>query len=110
MAGIGRRTRHRGLAILWLSVAAIALVACGGAAPPAAPEAAAPTTAPAAPAPTTAPAAAAVTAAPVEQSAELSGEITVMNWNISAATDKVFQDQALEFEKTHPNTKVNMTL
>lgn len=107
MAGIGRRTRHRGLAILWLSVAAIALVACGASTPPATPNAAAPTTAPAAP--TTAPAAA-VTAAPVEQSAELSGEITVMNWNISAATDKVFQDQALEFEKSHPNTKVNMTL
>jgi multiple sugar transport system substrate-binding protein len=65
-------TRRRILGSLALSAAAVALVACGGAAPPPteAPKAAAPapTTAPAssgaAPAPTTAPAAAAATSAP----------------------------------------------
>ncbi len=52
---------------------------------------------------------AAPTTAPVTEK-KLSGEITVLVWNITPEMDKVLQDQAAEFEKTHPGTKVNVTL
>ncbi len=51
-----------------------------------------------------------VPAEPTAAAPALSGEISVLLWNITPEMDKVVQDQAAEFERTHPGTKINVTL
>lgn len=97
-----RHSLHR----VWIGALLMALVGCGGTTP------AAPTGSTAAPAeaPATSSAPSVGTTSAPAAAGQVSGEITVMNWNISAAVDKVFQDQAAEYSKTHPGTTVNMNL
>ncbi len=99
---------------LVLVLLVVTIVGCAPAAPTAAPTQAPATQAPAeatqppeatqAPEPTAAP-----TEPPATPAPKLSGEISVLGWNISPDNDKVLQDQAAEFEKTHPGTKINIT-
>ena len=104
MGRFGKHTLRRQFWIGFAGTLAIVLAACGGAAPAtpaaetsAAAEAAAPSTA-----------ASEASAAPAMQN--VSGEITVMNWNVSSAVDLVFQQQAEEYSKSHPGATVSMTL